>query len=37
MPQPCLADLHASKPSLKRHLHEPPRRKREYQRMARKF
>ena len=37
MPQPCLADLHASKPSLKRHLHEPPRNKREYQRMPRKF
>ena len=37
MPQPSLAGLRRAKNKLRRHLHEPPRRKREYQRMARLF
>jgi hypothetical protein len=37
MPQPSLAGLRRAKDKLRRHLHEPPRRKREYQRMARLF
>ena len=37
MPQPSLADLRRAKDKLRRHLHEPPRRRRKYQRMARLF
>jgi hypothetical protein len=33
MPQPDLADLFTAKPMLRRHLHEPPRKKREHQRL----
>jgi hypothetical protein len=37
MPQPSLADLRRAKDRLRRHLHEPPRRKRKYQKMPRLF
>src|SRR5271165_5069510 len=37
MPQPSLADWRRPKDKLRRHLHEPPRRRRKYQRMARLF
>jgi hypothetical protein len=37
MPQPSLADLRRAKKKLRRHLHEPPRLKREYQKMVRLF
>jgi hypothetical protein len=37
MPQPCFADLLDAKAVLRRHLHEPPRKKREYQKMPRIF
>jgi hypothetical protein len=37
MPQPAFADLQANILALRRHLHEPPRKKREYQRMPRNF
>jgi hypothetical protein len=35
IPQPTLAALRASRETLKRHLHEPPRQKRVYQTMPR--
>jgi hypothetical protein len=37
IPQPSFADLLAAKAALSRHLHEPPRKKREYQKMPRIF
>jgi hypothetical protein len=37
IPQPSFADLLAAKAALRRHLHEPPRKKREYQKMPRIF
>jgi hypothetical protein len=37
IPQPGFADLLAATPLLRRHLHEPPRKKREYQKMHRIF
>jgi len=37
MPQPSLAGLRRAKDKLRRNLHEPPRRKREYQKIARLF
>jgi hypothetical protein len=37
MPQPDLDRLQRCRLALRRHLHEPPRKKREYQRMTRLF
>jgi len=37
MPQPSFAALQANRLSLRRHLHEPPRKKRNDQRMLRNF
>ena len=37
MPQPSLARLRQAKTELKRNLHEPPRKRRNYQRMVRLF
>jgi hypothetical protein len=37
IPQPCFDNLLAATTELRRHLHEPPRKKREYQKMHRIF
>jgi hypothetical protein len=37
MPQPSLEGLRQAKKKLRRHLHEPPRRRRKYQKMTRLF
>jgi len=37
IPQPCFDNLLAATAALQRHLHEPPRKKREYQKMHRIF
>jgi len=37
IPQRCFDNLLAAKPLLRRHFHEPPRKKRNYQKMQRIF